>query len=102
MEAQREELCKEMPELDLGKHVSVANMRYILHRYFNQVILVHTHEGGGETRIRAPVKLVIGDIKFLCIHMGQDNKCPCCELPYEWYDIRLYGARLRTSKSNFA
>jgi hypothetical protein len=78
----------------------MANMRYILHRFLNKTVLVHVHEGGEETRIKAPVKLVVGDIKSLCIHMGQDNKCPCCELPYEWYDQRLYGAKQRTPESN--
>jgi hypothetical protein len=101
-ETQRQELLEEFPELQLSRHVSIANMRYILHRYLDQTTLVHVREDGEETRVRAPVKLVIGDIKSLCIHMGQDNKCPCCELPYESYDRRLYGAQLRTPESNLA
>jgi hypothetical protein len=75
-------------------------MRYILHRFFKKTVLVHVHEDGQETRLRAPVRWVVGDVKSLCIHMGQDNKCPCCELPYKEYDQRLYGANLRTPKSN--
>jgi hypothetical protein len=99
-ETQREDLLSRFPELELERHVPVANMRYILHRFLNKTVLVHVHEGGEETRIKAPVKLVVGDIESLCIHMGQDNKCPCCELPYEWYDQRLYGAKQRTPESN--
>jgi hypothetical protein len=97
---QVERLRDDVPDLEISSHLTVAQMRYVTQRFFNQTTLVHVHPSGEETRIKAPFSFVAGDIKSLCIHMGQDNKCPCCELRYNDYDCRLYGSKLRTAKTN--
>jgi hypothetical protein len=50
--------------------------------------------------VRARFEYVIGDVKSLCIHLGQDNKCPCCTIPYERMHCELYGRPPRDADSN--
>lgn len=94
-----EELRELWPEID-STHVSVAQMRLLAQKYHRSTTIFHTNADGTETRIRAGFEYVVGDVKSLCIHLGQDNKCPLCTARYERYHCELYAGEPRDAEFN--
>jgi hypothetical protein len=99
-QAEARELQELWPSLGDSNHVTMAQMRLIAQKYHKSTTIFHTNADGLETRIRASFDYVIGDVKSLCIHLGQDNKCPLCTVPYERMHCKLYAHRARDADFN--
>lgn len=87
------------PDFD-SSHISVAQMRVLAQKFHSSTTIFHTNPDGSETKIKASFEYVVGDVKSLCIHLGQDNKCPLCTAPYERYHLQLYAGQLRDVEFN--
>jgi hypothetical protein len=87
------------PDFD-SSHMSVAQMRMLAQKFHGNTTIFHTNLDGSETRFKGSVEYVIGDVKLLNIHLGQDNKCPLCTAPYEQYHLQLYAGEPRDAEFN--
>jgi hypothetical protein len=99
-QAEARELSKLWPDLGSATHVTIAQLRLIAQKYHHSTTIFHVNPDGSETRVQARFEYVIGDVKSLCIHLGQDTKCPSCTVPYERMHSELYAYKSRDADYN--
>jgi hypothetical protein len=75
----------------------VAKMRLLLQEYCT----VAGFEYNGR-QILTLITHTTGDVKAINGLLNQDNKCCCCQMPYEDYHHRIYGCPPRNSETNAA
>jgi hypothetical protein len=95
---ERQELDEIFPTYaPFSSHIPVARLRLLLHEYCALVGFEY-----GSRRVLIPITHSTGDVKAVNQLLAQDNKCCCCQMPYESYYERIYGCAGRTSYTNAA
>jgi hypothetical protein len=95
---ERQELDEIFPTYaPFPSHIPVARLRVLLQEYCALVGFEY-----GSRRVLVPITHSTGNVKAVNQLMAQDNKCCCCQMPYESYYERIYGCACRTSYTNAA